>query len=222
MRSIRSAIAGITLALLVSSLTVQPASAGDVTVDPIAAARDWLVAQQQPDGGFELAAFPGFETPDAVLAIATAGQSTASWSQAEALAAVQAVDVNGGDPGGTALDWADDFTTDGVSAGLEAKVGLLVALPLGLDPTAFDPRGNGATDLTDQLGTISPGLFNSFLTARILEARLGRNVHQDDLQSICEAQQATVVGASTQIRPAGPPPTRTPPASRRWPSGRPG
>ena len=96
--------------------------------------------------------------------------------------------VDGGADGATALDWADDFVSGGVSAGLEAKVGLLVALPLGLDPAAFDPRGNGATDLTDQLGTISPGLFNSFLTARILEARLGRNVHQDDLQSICEAQ----------------------------------
>ena len=59
MRCIRPAIVGITLALLVSLVTVQPSSAG-ATIDPIAAARNWLVAQQQPDGDFELADVPRF------------------------------------------------------------------------------------------------------------------------------------------------------------------
>ena len=42
---------------------------------PVEASADsgvaWLKTQQQPDGGFEVSGFPGFETPDAVLAIAT-------------------------------------------------------------------------------------------------------------------------------------------------------
>jgi hypothetical protein len=187
MRSIGPAVAGVALALFVAVVPAAPASAGADPPDPIGAARDWLVAQQEDDGGFELADFPGFETPDAILAVATAAQTGSSWSTAEAKAAVDAVEVGGV----TALDWADDVVDAGVSAGLEAKVALLVALPLGLDPAAFDPEGDGATDLTDALDTISPGLFNSFLIARILEAQLGRNVHQDDVQSICEAQQAT-------------------------------
>ena len=201
MRCIRPTIVGITLALLVSLVTVQPSAAG-ATIDPIAAARNWLVAQQQPDGGFELAKFPGFETPDAILAIATAGQTGSTWSEAEALAAVEAVDVNGGSPGGTPLDWVDDLADgridldqvpggDPPGAGLRAKLALLVALPLGLDPANFDPKGGGVADLTDGLDSISPGLFNSFLVGRLVEAGLDQNVHQDDLQSICEAQQAS-------------------------------
>ncbi len=35
----------------------------------------WLKTQQQADGGFEVAGFPGFETPDAVLAIANGAQN---------------------------------------------------------------------------------------------------------------------------------------------------
>lgn len=187
MRVSRPTTVGMFLALVVSGLAT-PAAAGPPPPDPIGDARDWLVAQQQEDGGFELADFPGFETPDAVLALATAAQTTGAWSEAEALAAVQA--VAHGTSGKTALNWADDFVDGGVSAGLEAKVALLVALPLGLDPGKFDPDGDGATDLTDSLGSIDLALFNSFLVARTVESVVGRNVHQDDLQRVCEAQHA--------------------------------
>ena len=44
------------------------------------AAVAWLETQQQPDGGFELAAFPGFETRDATLAIAEDAQTGGTWS----------------------------------------------------------------------------------------------------------------------------------------------
>ena len=56
---------------------------------------NWIEAQQQPDGGFEVAGFPGFETPDAVLAIAENAQTTKKWSPATALAAVEAVKKKG-------------------------------------------------------------------------------------------------------------------------------
>lgn len=42
----------------------------------------WIIAQQQSDGGFEMAGFPGFETPDAVLAIAENAQTDTVWSAA--------------------------------------------------------------------------------------------------------------------------------------------
>ena len=90
----------------------------------------------------------------------------------------------------TALDWADDFSEADPTAATKAKLALLVALPLGLDPTAFDPKGNGAVDLTDGLDDIAPGLFNSFLVARIVERALGENVHQNEVQVVCEAQRA--------------------------------
>src|SRR4051794_19627501 len=71
-----------------------------------AKATTWLDAQQQPDGSFETAGFPGFETPDAVLAIAENAQSTAKWNKASALAAVEAVTAHGN----SALHALDDLT----------------------------------------------------------------------------------------------------------------
>ena len=62
------------------------------TTDAVA----WLVDQQEADGGFELADFPGFETPDAVLAIAEQAQVEPAWSKPLARAAVDAVVSNGG------------------------------------------------------------------------------------------------------------------------------
>ena len=50
------------------------------------AAVAWLETQQQPDGGFEVAQFPGFETRDAALAIAEDAQTGSTWSTSEALA----------------------------------------------------------------------------------------------------------------------------------------
>ena len=69
------------------------------------AARNWLVTQQQANGGFEVAGFNGFETPDAILAIAEDAQQQVAWNTGQALAAVSAVKKGGK----SALDWADDF-----------------------------------------------------------------------------------------------------------------
>src|SRR5204862_8275650 len=83
-----------------------------------AAATTWLDGQQQTDGSLEGAGFPGFETPDAVLAIAENAQTTKKWDTAEALAAVQAV-KRSGHSGPHALD---DLADAGLTAGQAAKI----------------------------------------------------------------------------------------------------
>src|SRR5690242_19167088 len=137
-----------------------------------AKAVDWLKTQQKPDGGFEVAGFPGFETPDAILAIAETAQTGTAWSPAQALAAVQAVHAGGGS-GPTALDAIDTFAHGAaLNQGQAAKLILLVAKPLGLDATAFHP-GSGALAPVNLLTKLDPagcagnpanyGLFNATL-----------------------------------------------------------
>ncbi len=99
----------------------------------------WLRLQQLPDGGFEMADFPGFETPDAILALAEAAQTTSTWSTAEARAGVESAS----NCGLTALDWIDDFAEAGLEAGDAARMVIFVGAPLGLSSTAFDPGNDG-------------------------------------------------------------------------------
>ena len=123
-----------------------PAGAAATPAVAATAAVAWLTTQQQADGGFELAGFPGFETPDAVLAIAMAAQTGPTWSTSSALAAVEALRYGGSGP--TPLDALDAWVSGGISAGQAAKLILLVTGPLGLDPTDF---GASHTDLAAML-----------------------------------------------------------------------
>jgi hypothetical protein len=106
------------------------------------AAVTWLETQQQSDGGFELAMFPGFETRDAALAIAEDAQTGSTWSTTEGLAALAALHFGGGS-GPTPLNALDAFAATVTSAGAAAKTIVLSAAPLGLDPVAFDPAADG-------------------------------------------------------------------------------
>ncbi|HEY5886926.1 MAG TPA: S-layer homology domain-containing protein [Acidimicrobiales bacterium] len=204
MRVRRPIVIGSLVVVLSVGAVAPSAGADTVTDDGVA----WLTAQQRPNGGFEVAGFDGFETPDAILAIAANAQTTAIWSTAEALAAVEAVD----NAGVTALDWVDAWVdgelTDPPLIGQEAKLILQVAGPLGFDPTDFDPGDDDApgdgVDLTAGLDENAPALFNSFLFARLAESRLGQNVHQADLQVMCESEKATGGGWSFDGDPAGP------------------
>ena len=103
-------------------------------------AAQWLRLQQLPNGSFEMADFPGFETPDAILALAEDAQTASTWSTAEARAgvesAVQACGI-------TALDWIDNFAEEGLEAGDAARMVIFVAKPLGLSTTQFDPGNDG-------------------------------------------------------------------------------
>ncbi len=162
---------------------------------PVEASADsgvaWLKTVQQPDGGFEVAGFAGFETPDAVLAIASAAQTTYAWDKATARNAVLATVKNGNTP----LDALDDFAQSGLDAGQAAKLITLVTVPLGLSSTAFDPEGDGAQNL---VGTVdagllpngSYGLFGGTLSAAIAKKTLGATVPAATVVYIKGAQQA--------------------------------
>jgi hypothetical protein len=161
------ACAGALTVTLFSFAFTAPTTAS--AVDPASkttaqAAITWLKAQQLPDGSFELAAFPGFETRDAALAIAENAQTGSTWSTSEALAAVGAVKYNG--VGATPLDALDAYAATITTAGAAGKTIVLSAAPLGLDPAAFDPAGDGTpTDLVSAMGcdTTTEAAFNNLL-----------------------------------------------------------
>ncbi|MFN8028226.1 MAG: hypothetical protein U0W40_18245 [Acidimicrobiia bacterium] len=89
-----------------------------------------------------------FVTPEAVLAVAEAGQTGSSWSTADALAAVQAVkNGDGQDP----LAFVDLMQAAAATPGAAGKFIVLVAGPLGRDTSALaalvgDPAPNGSFD----------------------------------------------------------------------------
>jgi hypothetical protein len=147
MSQVRRAVAWCTTLTAAFSFTLffsSPAPAADSASQATAdAAVAWLKTQQQSDGGFELAMFPGFETRDASLAIAEDAQTGTTWSTTEALDAVGAVHFGGTPAGATPLDALDAFAATVTTAGAAAKTIVLSASPLGLDPAAFDPAGNG-------------------------------------------------------------------------------
>lgn len=193
----------VVVALVVTSFGAAPAVPASAapavaTDDPsivVQLAVEFLAASQQADGGFELAGFPGFETPDAVLAIAEAGQQSESWSTSDALAAVEAVHTPGGLDGLDALD--DLADTADLSAGQAAKLIVLDVAPLGLDPTDFDPSDDSAApvDLAAILhagaqpdGTY--GTFNATLFAALALPLLGRHVPSVTVDAIFASQEA--------------------------------
>lgn len=154
--------------------------------------RTWLVTQQQTDGGFEVSGFAGFETPDAILALAEDAQQQEAWSPDQARAAVQAVTRNGK----TALDAIDDFADGTLTAGQAAKLVVLVAKPLGYDPKAFDPQGDGARNLVgivDAGRTADGGYgqFNATLYAAIAKKLVDAPVDAATVEVLRAGQQAS-------------------------------
>jgi hypothetical protein len=155
-----------------------------------AAATQWLVKQQQADGGFEVAGFAGFETPDAILAIAENAQQQANWSAPQALAAVQAVKKNGHDP----LHNIDDFVDGTIGAGQAAKIIVLVAKPLNRSVTSFDPDGDGAKNLIAAVNAGaqpngSYGSLNDTLFAAMAKKLVNGSVPANTVAFIRAAQQ---------------------------------
>ncbi len=130
---------------LALSLTVPfaaPAGAADPAAESAAdSAAAWLRTQQEADGGFEVAGFPGFETRDASLAIAAAAQS-GGWNTTTARSTLAGIHFGGG-AGPTPLNALDAFAATVTTAGGAAKTIVLSAAPLGLDPAAFDAAGDG-------------------------------------------------------------------------------
>jgi hypothetical protein len=152
----------------------------------------WLLTQQQNNGGFEVAGSPGFETPDAILAIAENAQLQYGWDKTQAQNAVVARVKNGHNP----LHAIDDLVSaPGLDAGLAAKIIALVAQPLGLSSTAFDPRGNGATNLVSALDAGaqtngSYGTLNATAYAALAKRLVTGNVPANTVAFIRSTQHA--------------------------------
>ncbi len=151
----------------------------------------WLNSQQLADGSFEVGGFAGFETPDAIVAIAERAQTSSAWDATKARNAVLAVKTNGK----SALDAVDDFADGTLSAGQAAKLIVLVATSLGLSPTAFDPQGDGARNLLSVVNQGaqpdgSYGAFNATLYAAIAKRQTGGSVPGPTITLIRSAQQA--------------------------------
>lgn len=150
-------------ALLAPLVPLGSPPAGAVSTPALDLAVAWLVDQQQPDGGFETVDFPGFETPDAVFALAAAGQVDASWSIEEARATVEGTQhpQTGKDPLDAIDDWVDGVqgdpaATTAAKAAQAAKVIVLVTEPLGLDESDFDPSDDSAEPV-DLVGALTAG-----------------------------------------------------------------
>jgi hypothetical protein len=142
----RSLTLGLGLAVLAPVVAPAGAATPPTGKERADLAAAWILDQQQADGGFELAGFPGFETPDVVLALAAHANISGPWVPAEALTAVRAAQTDGGLDALDAIDALieDEATPESDAAGARAaKIAAIVAQPLGLSTTAFDPASDG-------------------------------------------------------------------------------
>jgi hypothetical protein len=163
------------------------------SIDVAHTARTWLVTHQQADGGFEVSGFPGFETPDAILAIAEDAQLQEAWSTTQARAAVAAVKKNGK----SALDAIDDFADGPLTAGQAAKLIVLVAQPLGYDLRSFDPQNDGTK--RDLVAAVDAGrtadggygAFNATLYATLALRLAGRTADPATVALIRAGRQSS-------------------------------
>jgi len=192
---IGTVLGALALALPVPTLPwipAPPAGATTLSLD-LARATAFIRSGQQGDGGFETAGFPGFETPDAILALAEAAQTGPTWNATTARTAVAGVVRNAKTP----LDYVDDLAETTTSAGQAAKLIVLVAAPLGLPAAAFNPQGDAATDLVAKMdagrnanGSFGPpGTFNATLYAALAHPLVARSVPSATRDFILNAQQ---------------------------------
>ncbi len=95
-----------------------------------------------------------FNTFDAVLGIAEAGQTGTTWSTSQAFVAVDNFEnAQGVDP----LGYMDLIGNAATTPGRAGKIITLWAEPLGLSPTDFDPADNGGgVDLVAKVGSPMP------------------------------------------------------------------
>jgi hypothetical protein len=99
---------------------------------------------------------PSFEfvTSEAVLATGEGAQTGGAWSTSAALTAVQNT-KNADDK--SPMPFLDLVAGGSLSPGKAAKLILLVAKPLGLNPTSFDPAGDGSpVNLVNAMGPGNP------------------------------------------------------------------
>jgi hypothetical protein len=185
-RRVLAGTSALALVILFAS-SVAPVGAADPASESAAsAAVAWLKTQQQADGSFEVAGFPGFETRDAALAIAEDAQTSTTWNPALARAAVEALRFGGSGP--TPLDYLEGLVAGSNDPGVAAKTVVLVSEPLGIDATTFGP-----VDLLAKIGgctgTSAP-TFNGLLYLVLAQQLLCGSATSDSIAAVRAAQQA--------------------------------
>ena len=130
------------VALFGALIFVLLASSGPAAADT-AAAVAFLATTQQANGGWDANPATEFATTEAILAIAEAAQTGAAWSTAQAFAAVDGFNHSAA-PNNDPLHFADDMADGAIPASVAGKLIVLVAAPLGLPPTDFDPKNDSA------------------------------------------------------------------------------
>ena len=118
------------------------AGAGPAAGDT-AAGVAYLDTTQQANGGWDAGPATEFVTTEAILAIAEQAQTGAAWSTAQALAAVDGFNHPTA-PNNDPLDFADDMADAAVPPSVAGKLIVMVAAPLGLSTTDFDPKNDSA------------------------------------------------------------------------------
>lgn len=197
----RSLAIGVGLGLVAPLVAPGLASGALPETDTATRARTWLVTQQQADGGFEVAQFPGFETSDAIMALGSVGEGR--WDRDAAITAVRDVENSGGLNALDAIDDLIDNEADPTSVAAWARAGkvtALVAQPLGIDATSFDPSNDSDPDV-DLIARINSrknpdgsfdfgAQFNGALYAAIAIARSGELVPQGLKDQILAGQRS--------------------------------
>lgn len=182
----------LTIIVVVTASSVSYAQSGSSSSE-VKRSVDWLKTQQQPNGGFEVAGFPGFETPDVISALASAAQTDSTYSTNAAYIAVTSVVSNSKTP----LDYADDLADETITAGVASKLITNVVAPLGLDATDFDPSNDSPLerDLVETVnsaqlpnGSFGVGLFNTTLTCALALKLSGFPIADETVEYIVAAQ----------------------------------
>ena len=160
--------------------------------DPAAVAQRsgeaWLASIQLNDGGFAVAGLTGVETPEAVLALAAQAQRSDVWSHREAIDAIDA--IGGRDGGPTALQELSRLGRSTTSPTDAALLITRVAMPLGLDPAAFNPANEGrSADLVavlDEATDQAP--VNALAEIVVAQVALGHEAPADLVAAIVDAR----------------------------------
>lgn len=163
-------------------------------------AAQWLIGKQHVGGDFELVGYPNGETENAIFALAATAQTGPSFDVDQARQRIEAIKSSYGK---TALDYLeskiDNVTVPPDWAAFQAaQVAALVAEPLGIDPTDFDPSNDSADPVNliarfEQFqqsdGTFSGFRFKGALYAAIALAKHGDEVPANRIAQIVDAQR---------------------------------
>jgi Prenyltransferase and squalene oxidase repeat len=159
----------------------------------------YLRTTQQSNGGWDASPAIEFATTEALLGIAEQAQTGATWSTAQAFGALDTFDYQNNPANADPLTFADDMADGVIPPSLAGKLILMVAAPLGLSTTDFDPKNDTvpavnletALDPNGCAGNLgSFGFFNETLFGMLAKFLLCGAVPPAAVTAVRSAQQA--------------------------------